>query len=679
MHETQPHGADHAAHDHCHHHPGGGEAGARVTDPVCGMTVDPATSKHRFDHQGQTFHFCSARCRERFAAAPADYLTRAEPAPAPPGAVWTCPMHPEIRQDHPGACPICGMALEPLAPSAEVESNPELRDMTRRFWVGVVLSVPLVALAMGDMTPGAPLAHLVPPHWSMLLQFVLASPVVLWSGWPFFVRGWQSLVRRHLNMFSLIALGIGAAYVYSVVATFTPGIFPAGFRGADGMVAGYFEAAAVVTVLVLLGQVLELRARAQTGAAIRALLNLAPKTARRIRSDGTDEEVALDRVQVGDRLRVRPGDGVPVDGTVLDGSSSVDEAMVTGESMPVAKVAGAALIAGTVNGTGALVMRAEKVGADTMLARIVAMVAEAQRSRAPIQRLADVVAGYFVPAVVGVAVAAFIGWAIWGPAPALAYGLLAAVSVLIIACPCALGLATPMSIQVGVGKGASAGVLIRSAEALERMEHVDTLVVDKTGTLTLGRPSVTAVVPAPGLDEAEVLRLAASVEQSSEHPLGAAIVASARARGIAQAAAADFQSVTGKGVTATVGGQRVALGNARLMQAEGVDVGALAAAAERLRADGATALFVAVDAARRRRDRGGRPDQGEHARRAGGAAGGRGTHRHAHRRQPAHGGGSGRRAGDHGGRGRCAAGGQAPPRRAACAAKAGSSPWPATA
>jgi Cu+-exporting ATPase len=597
MNETQPHGADHAAHDHCHHHPGGGEAGGRVTDPVCGMTVDPATSKHRFDHQGQTFHFCSARCRERFAAAPDDYLTRAEPAPAPAGAVWTCPMHPEIRQDHPGACPICGMALEPLAPAAEPESNPELRDMARRFWVGVVLSVPLVALAMGDMTPGAPLARLVPPHWSMLLQFVLASPVVLWSGWPFFVRGWQSLVRRHLNMFSLIALGVGAAYVYSLAATFTPGIFPAGFRGADGMVAGYFEAAAVVTVLVLLGQVLELRARAQTGAAIRALLNLAPKTARRIRADGTDEAVALDRVQVGDRLRVRPGDGVPVDGTVLDGRSSVDEAMVTGEAMPVAKAAGAALIAGTVNGTGALVMRAEKVGADTMLARIVAMVAEAQRSRAPIQRLADVVAGYFVPAVVGVAVAAFIGWAIWGPAPALAHGLLAAISVLIIACPCALGLATPMSIQVGVGKGASAGVLIRSAEALERMERVDTVVVDKTGTLTLGRPSVTAVVPAPGLDEAEVLRLAASVEQSSEHPLGAAIVASARARGIAQAAAADFQSVTGQGVTATVGGRRVALGNARLMQAEGVDVGALAAAAERLRADGATALFVAVDAA----------------------------------------------------------------------------------
>ncbi|MBN9510928.1 MAG: heavy metal translocating P-type ATPase [Alphaproteobacteria bacterium] len=604
MNEALPHGDDHAAHDHHHHHhhhhADGGATGARVTDPVCGMKVDPATSKHRFDHAGQTFHFCSARCRERFAAAPGDFLARAERPPLPaaaPGSVWTCPMHPEIRQDHPGACPICGMALEPLAPSAATESNPELHDMSRRCWIGVALSVPLVALTMGEMIPGTSLAHLVPPRWSMLLQFVLASPVVLWSGWPFFVRGWQSLVRRHLNMFSLIALGVGAAYVYSLAATFVPGIFPAGFRSADGMVAGYFEAAAVITVLVLLGQVLELRARAQTGAAIRALLNLAPKTALRIRADGTDEAIPLDRVQAGDRLRIRPGDAVPVDGAVLDGRSSVDEAMVTGEAMPVAKAAGAALIAGTVNGTGTLVMRAEKVGAETMLARIVAMVAQAQRSRAPIQRLADVVAGYFVPAVVGVAVAAFMGWAIWGPAPALAYGLLAAISVLIIACPCALGLATPMSIQVGIGKGATAGVLIRSAEALERMERVDTVVVDKTGTLTMGKPRVTAIVPAPGLDEAEVLRLAAAVEQSSEHPLGAAIVASARERGIPPAAAYSFQSVTGQGVTATVDGRRVALGSARLMEGEHVAPGALAAAAERLRADGATALFVAVDAA----------------------------------------------------------------------------------
>jgi Cu+-exporting ATPase len=599
MSDAETRGAHHAEHSH-HHVQGAGNGSAAtastVTDPVCGMTVDPLTSTHQFDFQGETFHFCSARCRERFAAEPEKYLQRPEPAPeAPAGAIWTCPMHPEIRQDHPGSCPICGMALEPVAPSAEATSNPELADMSRRFWIGLVLTVPVVVLAMADFIPGVHLSSVVPPRWSILLQFVLASPVVLRSGWPFFVRGWHSLLRRHLNMFSLIALGVGTAYLYSLVAAFAPGIFPAGFRSPDWTVATYFEAAAVITVLVLLGQVLELRAREQTGGAIRALLNLAPKTTRRIRADGTDEEITLDRVHAGDRLRIRPGDGVPVDGTVLEGRSSVDESMVTGESMPVIKEAGAKLIGGTVNGTGALIMRAEKVGSETVLARIVAMVAEAQRSRAPIQRLADMVAGYFVPAVVGIAIAAFVGWAIWGPAPALAYGLLAAVSVLIIACPCALGLATPMSIQVGVGKGATVGVLIRSAEALERMERVDTLVVDKTGTLTMGKPRVTQVVPTPDFTEQDVLRLAAALEQSSEHPLAAAIVASARERGLTWEALADFQSVTGQGVQGATGGRRVALGNAKLMRAGQVDIGALSEAADRLRATGATALFVAVD------------------------------------------------------------------------------------
>jgi Cu+-exporting ATPase len=487
------------------------------------------------------------------------------------------------------------MALELAAPSAEATPNRELADMSRRFWIGLALAVPVAVLAMADFIPGIHLASVVPPLWSILLQFVLASPVVLWSGWPFFVRGWQSVLRRRLNMFSLIALGVGTAYLYSLVAAVIPGTFPAGFRGPDGTVATYFEAAAVITVLVLLGQVLELRAREQTGGAIRALLNLAPKTTRRIREDGADEEIALDRVHVGDRLRIRPGDGVPVDGTVLEGRSSVDESMVTGESMPVTKEAGGKLIGGTINGTGALIMRAEKVGSETVLARIVAMVAEAQRSRAPIQRLADTVAGYFVPAVVAIAVAAFIGWAVWGPAPALAYGLLAAVSVLIIACPCALGLATPMSIQVGVGKGATAGVLIRSAEALERMERVDTLVVDKTGTLTMGKPRVTQIVPAPGFTEPDMLRLAAALEQSSEHPLAAAIVASAREQGLTLDAPGDFRSVTGQGVLGTVSSRRIALGNAKLMQARQIQVSPLAEAADRLRATGATALYVAVD------------------------------------------------------------------------------------
>jgi Cu+-exporting ATPase len=487
------------------------------------------------------------------------------------------------------------MALEPLEVTAEAAPNAELADMTRRFWIGLALTVPVVMLEMGGHIPGLDLHHVVPPWISTWVQFVLATPVVLWAGWPFFLRGWQSVVNRSLNMFTLIALGTGAAYLYSLVATLAPGVFPGGFRGMDGTAAVYFEAAAVITVLVLLGQVLELRAREQTGGAIRALLNLTPKTARRLREGGDDEEVALSDVQVGDRLRVRPGDGVPVDGIVLEGRSAVDESMVTGESMPVEKQPGDKVVGGTVNGTGALVVRAEKVGSETVLSRIVAMVAEAQRSRAPIQRMADQVAGWFVPLVIVVAAMAFVGWAVWGPSPTLAYGLVAAVSVVIIACPCALGLATPMSIMVGVGKGAGAGVLIKSAEALERMEKVDTLVVDKTGTLTEGKPRVVAVVPAGDLSEADALSLAASLERSSEHPLAAAIVAAASGRGLALQEAAAFGSATGKGVTGTVGGRRVALGNAKLMADLGVDLGDLGTRADELRRDGATALFLAVD------------------------------------------------------------------------------------
>jgi P-type Cu+ transporter len=591
-------GQEHQHGPGCRHQAGAGTADATlVTDPVCGMKVDPATSKHRLEHGGQTFHFCSANCRTKFEAEPGKYLNKAAAAPraAQKGAIYTCPMHPQIRQQGPGNCPICGMALEPLDVTAEAAPNHELLDMTRRFWIGLALTLPVFVLEMGSHIPGLGLHHLVPPRTSTWIQFLLATPVVLWAGWPFFVRGWQSVAHRSLNMFSLIALGTGAAYLYSLVATLAPGIFPEGFRGPDGTVAVYFEAAAVITVLVLLGQVLELRAREQTGGAIRALLNLAPRTARRLRENGEDEEITLADVQVGDRLRVRPGDDVPVDGAVLEGRSAVDESMVTGESMPVEKEAGDRVIGGTVNGTGALVMRADKVGSDTMLSQIVAMVSEAQRSRALIQRLADTVAGYFVPAVIGVAILAFIAWAIWGPSPALSYGLVAAVSVVIIACPCALGLATPMSIMVGVGKGASAGVLIKSAEALERMEKVDTLVVDKTGTLTEGKPRVVAVVPAAGLTEAGILPLAASLERSSEHPLAAAILAAARERGVAIEDPAEFASVTGKGVTGTVGGRQVALGNARLMQDLGIALGALAGRADELRRDGGTALFLAVD------------------------------------------------------------------------------------
>jgi len=487
------------------------------------------------------------------------------------------------------------MALEPVQATAEVGENHELIDMTRRFWVGLALTVPVFCLEMGGHIPVLELHKVVSPRVSTWVQFALSTPVVLWAGWPFFQRAGASLIHRSLNMFSLIALGSGSAYLYSVVATFAPGLFPSGFRGVDGRVAVYYEAAAVITVLVLLGQVLELRAREQTGGAIRALLKLAPKTAHRLNARGEDEEVALDRIQVGDRIRVRPGEGVPVDGEVLEGRSAVDESMVTGESMPAAKHAGDKLIGGTVNGTGALIMRADKVGADTLLAQIVTMVSEAQRSGAPIQRIADTVAGYFVPAVLGVAVLAFIVWAMWGPPPALAYALIAAVSVLIIACPCALGLATPMSIGVGVGKGAGAGVLIKSAEALERMEKVDTLVVDKTGTLTEGRPSVVAIVPAAGLTEADVLTLAASLERYSEHPLAAAIVSAATARKVATQEATDFASITGEGVVGKVVGRSVALGNAKRMAALGVAFGDLDQKADALRRDGATALFLAVD------------------------------------------------------------------------------------
>jgi Cu+-exporting ATPase len=511
---------------HTHTHGEVRAAPVTVKDPVCGMDVDPRTSKHRTIYDDRDFHFCSAGCKGKFEASPARYVADAgKPAvaPAAAGTIYTCPMHPQIRHIGPGNCPICGMTLEPVTATAEAGENHELTDMTRRFWVGLVLTLPVFALEMGSHIPALGLHELVPPLVSIWIQFVLPTPVVLWAGWPFFERAWASVVHRSLNMFSLIALGTGAAYLYSLAAIFVPDLFPAGFHGMGGTVAVYFEAAAVITVLVLLGQVLELRARAQTGGAIRALLKLAPKTARRLRPDGQDEEVALELVQVGDRLRVRPGDGVPVDGEVLEGSGAVDESMVTGESMPAAKQSGDKLIGGTVNGTGSLVMRAEKVGADTMLARIVGMVSEAQRSRAPIQAMTDTVSGYFVPAVLGVAAIAFVAWSIWGPAPSLSYALIAAVSVIIIACPCALGLATPMSIGVAIGKGAGAGVLIKSAEALQRMEKVDTLVVDKTGTLTEGKPRVTAILPAAGLSESEILPLAASLERSSEHPLDAAI------------------------------------------------------------------------------------------------------------------------------------------------------------
>ena len=549
-------------------------------------------------HDLEHSHAHSARAAGR--AAPGPQATRAPlqgrgRSTGAPSLLYTCPMHPEIRRREPGSCPICGMPLEPVQPAAAPLGNPELRDMTWRFWIGLVLALPVAVLDMGAHLHAQPLRQWIAPRTSMWIQFALSTPVVLWAGWPLLERGWVSVRRRSLNMFSLIALGVCTSYAYSLVAMFAPGVFPASLRTAQGLVPVYFEAAALITVLVLLGQVLELRAREATGGAIRALLNLAPKTARRLRSDGGDEEVPVDVVRLGDRLRVRPGEAVPVDGAVLEGTSAVDESMVTGESVPVAKQAGDRVIGGTINGTGALVMRADRVGADTMLSRIVHMVAEAQRSRAPIQRLADVVSGWFVPAVVLSALVAFVLWIALGPQPRIAYAIVAAVSVLIIACPCALGLATPMSIMVGVGKGATTGVLIKNAEAIERLEKVDTLVVDKTGTLTEGKPKVLAVSPAAGFDEATVVQLSASLEHASEHPLAAALAAAARERGYPMQAIAEFHSVTGQGVLGKAAGRTVAVGNAALLKSLEIPLGTLELQAERLRSEGAAVIFVAID------------------------------------------------------------------------------------
>jgi len=557
------------------------------------MSVDPHTAKHHAEHRGHSYYFCSASCRTKFLDDPQKYLGKREPEPVAEGTIYTCPMHPEIRQVGPGSCPICGMALEPDIASVDSGPNPELVDMTRRFWIGLVLTIPVFTLEMGAHVIGA--HSWVDPKLSNYIQFVFATPVVLWAGWPFFVRAWQSLVTRNLNMFTLIAMGTGVAYLYSLTATFLPEIFPHTFRGHSGVPASYFEAASVITVLVLMGQVLELRAREATSGAIRALLDLAPKTARRVKDDGSDEEISLDTVQVGDRLRVRPGDKVPVDGVVLEGRSALDESMVTGESMPVTKEKDSRVIGGTINKSGSFVMRADKIGRDTLLSRIVQMVASAQRSRAPIQRLADQVSAWFVPTVIAIALIAFVAWATFGPEPRFAFGLVAAVSVLIIACPCALGLATPMSIMVGVGRGAQAGVLIKNAEALERMEKIDTLVTDKTGTLTEGKPKVVAVKPAPGFDETKVLQLAASVERGSEHPLAEAIVAAAAERNLALSPVRDFDSPVGKGVIGMIEDKRLALGNARFLGELNIDTSALSAEAERLRGDGATAIFLAVN------------------------------------------------------------------------------------
>jgi Cu+-exporting ATPase len=564
-------------------------------DPVCGMTVDQARAEHRREHRGQTYWFCSGDCARKFDAAPDGYRKgeRPQPKAVPADAIYTCPMHPEIEQVGPGFCPICGMALEPKTATIEEGPSAEYLDMRRRFWISAVLSLPLLVWVMGDHLFGV--GHAVSRQLAHWAQLALATPVVLWAGWPIFERCWASFRNTSPNMWTLIGIGVGAAYGYSVVATLAPGIFPAAFRGPQGQVDVYFEAAAVIVALVLVGQVLELRARERTSGAIKALLGLAPKTARRVREDGTDEEVPLEQIAVGDRLRVRPGDKIPVDGVVLEGRSTVDESMLTGEPVPVEKNPGDPVTGGTLNQSGSFIFRAERVGSDTVLARIVQMVAEAQRSRAPIQRLVDVVAGYFVPAVVAVAILAFVAWAMFGPPPAMAYGLVAAVSVLIIACPCALGLATPMSIMVATGRGARAGVLIKNAQALERFAKVDMLVVDKTGTLTEGRPEVTALVPAAGFGEHELLRLAASIERASAHPLAAAIVTAAAEQGLKLAEASRFDAITGQGVLGTIEGRDVALGNERLLESLNIDPGALAQRAERQRAEGETVMFVVVD------------------------------------------------------------------------------------
>ena len=606
-----------------------------VIDPVCGMSILPADAVGQATHRGQTYHFCSQSCLDRFRASPETYLSARTAEPSPhsngdtreytcpmdpevrqigPGACpkcgmalepvsaapltkteWTCPMHPEVVRDQPGSCPICGMALEPRIVTLE-EQNPELDDMTRRFRWSLVLTAPILAFMVSEFLPGQPLQHALPPAAMTWSQFLLATPVVLWGGWPFFVRGWASLVNRHLNMFTLIALGVGAAYAFSVVATLAPGLFPESFRTHGDQIGVYFEPAAVIVVLVLLGQVLELRARSRTSSAIKKLLGLTPATARRIDASGGEHDVALEQVKVGDRLRVRPGERVPVDGVVVEGATTVDESMVTGEPIPVEKTAPSKVTGGTVNGTGTFVMEAQRVGSDTLLAQIVRLVGEAQRSRAPIQRLADTVSGWFVPIVILVAVVTFIVWAVWGPEPQLAHALVNAVAVLIIACPCALGLATPMSIMVGTGRGAELGVLLRNAEALEVLERVDTLVVDKTGTLTEGKPALTTVVPAASFDEAALLRLVASLEKVSEHPLADAIVRGAEERGVQTGPVADFRSVTGKGVVGVVDGRTVAIGNAAML----TDVGATVTSTDRadvLRRNGETVMFVAVDGA----------------------------------------------------------------------------------
>jgi len=566
-----------------------------VKDPVCGMMVDPKAGKPTAEYRGQVFHFCSESCQGKFTAQPRKYAIAPRVTQnVPKGTRYTCPMHPQIIRDEPGTCPICGMALEPMGvPTGNEGPNPELVDFTRRFWVSAACSIPLLALTMGPMF-GLPLRDWIGEQTAVLLEFALAAPVVLWAAIPFFRRGWDSIVNRSPNMWTLISIGVGAAFGYSVVALLFPGLFPHTFRGHGGSVPVYFEAAAVIVALVFLGQVLELRARERTGSAIRALLDLAPKTARRIGDDGTEADIPLDDVQAGDRLRIRPGDSVPVDGIVVDGRSSIDESMITGEPVPVEKTEGDRVTGGTLNKNGSLIMRAEKVGADTMLSQIVEMVAKAQRSRAPIQGLADAVSFYFVPAVILIAIAAFIVWAMLGPQPSMIYAIVAAVSVLIIACPCALGLATPMSIMTATGRGAQAGVLVKDAEALERLSHVDTLIVDKTGTLTEGKPKLTDVIAAEGFAEDELLSLAASLEKGSEHPLAEAIVEGAGERRVAIYGADDFNAVTGKGVTGIVTGKAVVLGNQAMLDEMGLDTAPMKSTADSLRSEGKTAMFVAV-------------------------------------------------------------------------------------